>query len=111
MRYSLFHISDSTGSIVKTEITERPLKRAHLNDSDSYILETYDAVYCWNGKDASDAEKYAGLKMAKDVAKQNNHPAGTKVSRVGQGCEDSTFKSFFDGFYPHLAVDYGAAHN
>ncbi len=91
---------------MKTEITERPLKRSHLIDSDSYILETYDAVFCWNGKDASDKEKYAGLKIAKDLVKENGKPKGTKVSRIAQGCEDSTFKSFFDGFYPALVEDY-----
>lgn len=42
MRYKLYHVSDDTGSVVTTEVTERPLTRAHLNDSDSYILELYD---------------------------------------------------------------------
>ena len=41
-KYALFHISDATGSLVTTEITERPLKREHLNDNDSYLLELYD---------------------------------------------------------------------
>jgi len=47
MRYKLFHVSDSTGQMVTTEITERPLRRTHLNDGDSYILELYDTVYLW----------------------------------------------------------------
>ena len=47
MQYKLFHISDDSGSVVTTEITERPLKKAHLSTDDSYILELYDAVYVW----------------------------------------------------------------
>ena len=47
LRYRLFHVSDDSGSVVTTEVTERPLTRAHLNDSDSYILELYDTVYIW----------------------------------------------------------------
>ena len=47
------------------------------------------------------------MKIAKDFVKNNNKPAGTKVSRIPQGTEDSTFKSFFDGFYPHLKEDFG----
>jgi len=47
------------------------------------------------------------MKIAKDFVKSNNKPAGTKVSRIPQGTEDSTFKSFFDGFYPHVKEDFG----
>jgi hypothetical protein len=74
MAYKLFHISDSTGSMVTTEVTARPLTREHLNDSDSYILELYDTVYIWQGKDSSAKEKYAGMKIAKDFVKTNNKP-------------------------------------
>lgn len=49
------------------------------------------------------------MKIAKDFVKNNNKPAGTKVSRIPQGTEDSTFKSFFDGFYPHVKEDFGTA--
>jgi len=41
-RYSLYHVSDASGSMQLTEVTERPLRRTHLNDSDTYILELYD---------------------------------------------------------------------
>ena len=77
-----------------------------LNDSDSYILELYDTVYIWQGKDSSAKEKYAGMKIAKDFVKNNNKPKGTKISRVPQGTEDSTFKSFFESFYPNVERDY-----
>jgi len=93
--------------MVTTEVTARPLTREHLNDSDSYILELYDTVYIWQGKDSSAKEKYAGMKIAKDFVKKNNKPKGTKVSRIPQYTEDSTFKSFFDGFYPHIKTDFG----
>ena len=107
MQYKLWHVSDDSGQMVTAEVTERPLTRAHLNDSDSYILELYDTVYIWQGKDSSAKEKYAGMKIAKDFVKNNNKPAGTRVSRIPQGTEDSTFKSFFDGFYPHVKEDFG----
>ena len=107
LMYKLWHVSDDSGAIVTTEVTERPLTRAHLNDSDSYILELYDQVYIWQGAQSSAKEKYAGMKIAKDFVKSNNKPAGTKVSRIPQGTEDATFKSFFDGFYAHLKEDFG----
>lgn len=102
-------MSDASGSVVTTEIEERPLKREHLNDSDSYILELYDQVYVWQGHDASAKEKYAGMKIAKDHVKTHNKPKGTKISRIPQGTEDSTFKSFFDGFYQPMKEDFGSS--
>ena len=108
MKYSLWHVTDESGSLQCTEMTERPLKREHLCDGDSYILETYDHVYIWLGQDSSRKEKAAGMKVAKDFVKQHNKPKGTKVSRLPQGTEDSTFKSYFDGFYPFLKEDFGA---
>jgi len=107
MAYKLWHVSDDSGAMVTSEITERPLTRAHLIDSDSYILELYNAVYIWQGKSSSTKEKYAGMKIAKDFVRNNNKPAGTSVSRLPQGTEDSTFKSFFDGFYAHIKEDFG----
>ena len=49
------------------------------------------------------------MKIAKDYVKNNNKPAGTKITRLPQGTEDSTFKSFFDGFYPCLKEDFGTS--
>ena len=98
-RYSLYHVSDSTGKIVTTEITERPLRRDHLNDNDSYILELYDVVYVWQGKGASLSEKQMGMKIAKDFIQSKGKVKGTKISRIPQGVEDAMFKSFFNGFY------------
>jgi gelsolin len=56
-KYALYHISDASGSVVTTEITERPLRRDHLSTNDSYILELFDQVYVWIGKRASQREK------------------------------------------------------
>lgn len=49
------------------------------------------------------------MKIAKDFVKKNNKPAGTKISRIPQGTEDATFKSFFDGFYQPLKEDFGSS--
>jgi hypothetical protein len=100
-------VSDASGSIVTTEITERPLKREHLNDNDSYILELYDTVYVWQGKGASLKEKQMGMKIAKDFIANKGKPKTTKISRIPQGVEDPMFKSFFNGFYQPLIEDFG----
>ena len=47
MMCKLFHLSDASGKLEMSEITERPLKREHLSDDDTYILELYNQVYVW----------------------------------------------------------------
>ena len=47
-----------------------------------------------------------GVKYAKDFVKDNNKPKGTKISRLPQGCEDTNFKSFFEGFYPMVSQNF-----
>lgn len=107
-RYALFHVSDATGSVQLSEITERPLRRQHLNDNDTYILELYEQVYVWQGKGSSLAEKQSGMKVAKDFIAQKGKPKSTQISRIPQGVEDATFKGFFEGFYPPIIEDFGS---
>jgi len=106
-RYALFHVSDASGSLQLTELTERPLRRSHLNDNDTYLLELYDQVYVWQGKGSSLAEKQSGMKIAKEFIANKGKPKSTKISRIPQGVEDANFKGFFEGFYPPIREDFG----
>ena len=108
MMKKLWHLSDDSGKLTITEVTERPLKREHLKDDDTFILELYNKVYVWQGKDSNKREKQMGIKYARDFVKENNKPKGTQISRVPQGCEDTHFKSFFENFYPMVKQDFGA---
>ena len=65
MAYQLFHVSDDSGSITQTEITDRPIYREHLTSDDSYILVLYDSIYVWQGAKASIAEKRDAMSLAK----------------------------------------------
>ena len=105
-KYALYHLSDASGEMVTQEITERPLKRSHLDDNDTYILELYDQVYVWQGDGASPKEKALGVKMAKDFITEKGKPPKTKIHRIPQGVEDATFKSFFENFYVSYVEDY-----
>jgi len=98
-RYRFWHVSDASGSMVHTEIEERPLNAKMLTDDDSYILELYDTIYVWQGKHASASEKHNGIAFAKKMVKDNNKPRGTHITRLPQGTEDSVFKSYFEEFY------------
>jgi len=51
------------------------------------------------------------MKFAKDFIEEKGKPKNTKVSRIPEGAEDTHFKSFFNGFYPCIAQDYGQFKN
>jgi hypothetical protein len=72
-------------------------------------LELNKTVVCWIGKKADPEEKKNALIVGKSFVKAHNKPEGTRVSRVCENCEDTHFKSFFNGFYPIAVVDHGGA--
>jgi len=108
-KYALFKISNETGKIQCTEITERPLQRDHLDTNDTFILELDKHVYIWIGKKANAEEKKNALIIGKQFVKSHNKPKGTRVSRIVENAEDVHFKSFFNGFYPILKVEHGGS--
>lgn len=49
-----------------SEITERPLKKEHLDTNDTFILELPKKIYVWVGKKSNLEEKKNAMKFAKD---------------------------------------------
>lgn len=94
-----------------TEITERPLRKDHLDTNDSYILELSNKIYVWIGKKANLEEKQNAMRYAKEFIEQKGKPSNTKISRIPEFGEDVHFKSFFNGFYPCIKQDYGKFKN
>lgn len=109
LNYKFFKVSNETGKIQCTEITERPLKRSHLDTNDTFILEVEKHVYIWIGKGANTEEKKNALIIGKSFVKAHNKPKGTRVSRIVENAEDAYFKSFFNDFYPILKVEHGGS--
>ena len=111
MTYALYNVSNATGQLLITEITERPLRKDHLDTNDTFILELNDMIYVWIGKKSNLEEKQNGMKTAKDFIEQKGKPKNTRISRLPEFGEDVHFKSFFNGFYPCIAQDYGKFKN
>ena len=111
MTYNLYRVSNETGSLQIDEITERPLRKDHLDTHDTFILELHDMIYVWIGKKSNLEEKKNGMKTAKDFIEQKGKPKNTRITRLPEFGEDVHFKSFFNGFYPCIAQDYGKFKN
>jgi hypothetical protein len=87
-----------------TEIEERPLKRAMLDTTDCFILETFDKVVAWIGKKADPLEKKNAMSYAGEFIKKYNKPKHTKIERCPENCEDTDFKIQFSDWYKILTV-------
>lgn len=81
------------------EVTQRPLRVEMLKEDDTFILELYDQVYVWQGKNASTKELHMSVTIANNYKKKWNKPKGTEIHRIRSGCEDAVFPSFFSGWW------------
>ena len=56
-RFSLFKISDESGTMKTTAIKERPLYKSHLDTKDIFLLEEDLQIYIWTGSNSNTAER------------------------------------------------------
>lgn len=49
---NLYHISNDSGKLLCSPVTEKPFKKEHLLTGDCYILELHNHIYIWVGKEA-----------------------------------------------------------
>uniref|UniRef100_A0A8C3TVG1 Villin-1 n=1 Tax=Catharus ustulatus TaxID=91951 RepID=A0A8C3TVG1_CATUS len=104
----LFECSNKTGTFLATEIID--FTQDDLEESDVYLLDAWDQVFLWIGKDANESEKEAAAVMAQEYLR--SHPSGrdldTPIIVVKQGYEPPTFTGWFLAWDPlNWAVSYG----
>ncbi|NXA00656.1 VILI protein, partial [Nesospiza acunhae] len=96
----LFECSNKTGTFLATEIID--FTQDDLEESDVYLLDTWDQVFLWIGKGANDSEKEAAAVMAQEYLR--SHPSGrdldTPIIVVKQGYEPPTFTGWFLAWDP-----------
>ncbi|XP_053838272.1 villin-1 [Vidua macroura] len=96
----LFECSNKTGTFLATEIID--FTQDDLEESDVYLLDTWDQVFLWLGKGANESEKEAAAVMAQEYLR--SHPSGrdldTPIIVVKQGYEPPTFTGWFLAWDP-----------
>nr|CAH7748112.1 unnamed protein product [Callosobruchus chinensis] len=98
----LYRVSDKTGSLEITPVSQKPLDAAALDPQDCFILDTGDAnIYVWIGKLCDDREKKESMKKADEYLKNKNYPKWTHVERIIQNAEPAAFTQYFRNWQAH----------
>jgi len=93
----LFQLSDSTGSMVFSEVaTGTNIIRTMLKSEDVFILDIGSEVFAWIGKGASLDEKRKALGFAQDYLQKYNRPAYLPISKILDGGENPVFEGAFN---------------
>ncbi|XP_060118532.1 villin-1 [Heteronotia binoei] len=96
----LFECSNKTGTFLATEIPN--FTQDDLEDDDVFLLDVWDQVFFWIGKEANEVEKEAAAITAQEYLR--SHPSGrdldTPIVIVKQGCEPPTFTGWFLAWDP-----------
>ncbi|KAM3857662.1 capping protein (actin filament), gelsolin-like b [Diretmus argenteus] len=96
---SLYKVSDATGSMTMTKVSEKcTFAKELLVRDDCFILDNgaNGKIFVWKGSGANAEEKREALKMADNFIQQMNYPRmKTQVEILPQGRETIMFKQFF----------------
>uniref|UniRef100_A0A6I8NEL5 Villin-1 n=1 Tax=Ornithorhynchus anatinus TaxID=9258 RepID=A0A6I8NEL5_ORNAN len=96
----LFECSNKTGRFLATEVTD--FTQDDLDEGDVYLLDAWDQVFFWVGKNSNSEEKEAAASTAQEYLK--THPSGrdlgTPIVVVRQGHEPPTFTGWFLAWDP-----------
>uniref|UniRef100_A0A3B4C254 Macrophage-capping protein n=2 Tax=Pygocentrus nattereri TaxID=42514 RepID=A0A3B4C254_PYGNA len=99
---SLYKVSDATGSMKLTKVSEKtPFAKDLLVRDDCFILDNgaNGKIFVWKGSGANADEKREALKMADDFIQKMNYPRmKTQVEILPQGRETVIFKQFFQNW-------------
>lgn len=98
----LFGCSNKTGRLVVEEVPG-DFTQSDLATDDVMLLDTWDQIFLWIGKDANIVEKEGAPKMAKQYV--DSDPAGRKgmsITTIKQGAEPPTFTGWFQAWDAHM---------
>ncbi|XP_059184957.1 advillin [Centropristis striata] len=96
----LFECSNKTGRFIVSEVTQ--FTQDDLNEDDVMLLDTWDQVFLWIGKEANEVERKEALVTSREYLR--THPGSrdpdTPIVLVKQGFEPPTFTGWFTAWDP-----------
>jgi hypothetical protein len=92
----LFRLSDATGEMrFSLEGTGRLVTEDKLDHDDVMILDAGCEIFVWIGKGATELERRGGMEAAYNYMKGAGRPDYLPVTKILDGGENETFRSFF----------------
>uniref|UniRef100_A0A671RM95 Adseverin-like n=1 Tax=Sinocyclocheilus anshuiensis TaxID=1608454 RepID=A0A671RM95_9TELE len=98
----LFGCSNKTGRLMVEEVPG-DFTQSDLATDDVMLLDTWDQIFLWIGKEANEVEKTESPKIAKDYV--DSDPSGRRglpITTIKQGAEPLTFTGWFQAWDPHM---------
>ncbi|XP_042356291.1 advillin [Plectropomus leopardus] len=96
----LFECSNKTGRFIVTEVTQ--FTQDDLSEDDVMLLDTWDQVFLWIGKEANEVERKEAVITSKEYLR--THPGArdpdTPIILIKQGFEPPTFTGWFTAWDP-----------
>ena len=92
----VFKVSDDSGKLNMTQISDGKVSRDMLDPNDVFIVDVGDSCFVWIGNGASQLEKQNGMPYAHNYLMKTEHPLAhiTVVSQANEAnCEE--FKALF----------------
>jgi len=81
----LYRLSDASGKITFTKVTEGKINASMLDSNDVFIIDGKAMLFVWVGKGASHGEKSQAMKFAEQYMKDNGRPVTLPVTRISEG--------------------------
>ncbi|KAM3622019.1 uncharacterized protein V6R79_019250 [Siganus canaliculatus] len=96
----LFECSNKTGRFIVTEVTQ--FTQDDLNEDDVMLLDTWDQVCLWIGKEANEVERKEALITSQEYLRTHpgNRDPDTPIVLIKQGFEPPTFTGWFTAWDP-----------
>ncbi|XP_040889552.1 advillin isoform X2 [Toxotes jaculatrix] len=96
----LFECSNKTGRFIVTEVTQ--FTQDDLSEDDVMLLDTWDQVFLWIGKEANEVERKEAVVTSQEYLRTHpgNRDPDTPIILVKQGFEPPTFTGWFTAWDP-----------
>ncbi|XP_072238486.1 advillin isoform X2 [Leuresthes tenuis] len=96
----LFECSNKTGRFIVTEVTQ--FTQDDLNEDDVMLLDTWDQVLLWIGKEANEVERKEAVVTSQEYLRTHpgNRDPDTPIVLIKQGFEPPTFTGWFTAWDP-----------
>uniref|UniRef100_A0A672J4Z6 Adseverin-like n=1 Tax=Salarias fasciatus TaxID=181472 RepID=A0A672J4Z6_SALFA len=98
----LFGCSNKIGRLIVEEVPG-DFTQSDLATDDVMLLDTWDQIFLWVGKDANEVERKGAPKIAKEYV--DSDPAGRSglpITTIKQGAEPPTFTGWFQAWDPKM---------